>query len=189
MGGNTQRLPGDVLPRPHTSGQLEIFRALPGDLAIRDARELMSYPFFSLSKSKRVRPIDCRIGNVTIRVEGTLEHGLATIWDADVLVWAASQVVEALDAGINPSRRIAVTPHEILTFIGRGTSARDYLRLRSALDRLQSTSVATSIRQATRRKLHRFSWLNEWTEVADERGRPLGLQLDFSALVVQRARA
>ena len=36
--------------------QLELFRALPGDLAPRDAQDLMAYPFFSLAKSKRVVP-------------------------------------------------------------------------------------------------------------------------------------
>ena len=35
--------------------QLELFRALPGDLAPRDAQDLMAYPFFSLAKSKRDR--------------------------------------------------------------------------------------------------------------------------------------
>ena len=59
----------------------------------------MAYPFFSLAKSKRVQPIDFRAGDVSVRVEGTVEHGLATIWDADVLIWAASQIVEARDAG------------------------------------------------------------------------------------------
>ena len=161
----------------HAREQLEIFRALPGDLAIRDVQDLMAYPFFSLAKSKRVQPIDYRAGDVSLRVEGTLEHGLATIWDADVLIWAASQLVEARDAGIGTSRRLAATPYEILKFIGRGTSLRDYLRLKAALDRLQSTSVATSIRQRTKRRLHRFSWINEWTERADGAGRPLGLEL------------
>ena len=32
--------------------QLDLFRALPGDLAPRDAQDLMAYPFFSLAKSK-----------------------------------------------------------------------------------------------------------------------------------------
>ena len=32
--------------------QLDMFRALPGDLAPRDAQDLMAYPFFSLAKSK-----------------------------------------------------------------------------------------------------------------------------------------
>jgi plasmid replication initiation protein len=157
--------------------QLDLFRALPGEMPARDAQDLMAYPFFSLSKSKRMIPIDFRTGSVTVRVEGTIEHGLATIWDADVLIWAASQIVEARDAGIRSSRLMAVTPYEILRFIGRGTSLRDYQRLKAALDRLQSTSVATSIRQPTARRLHRFSWINEWTERADDRGRPLGIEL------------
>jgi len=53
---------------------------------------------------------------------------------------------------------------QILTFVGRGTSARDYDRLKAALDRLQSTTVLTSIRQPTERRRHRFSWINEWKE-------------------------
>ena len=66
---------------------------------------------------------------------------MATIWDADVLIWAASQIVEARDAGLKTSRLMAATPYEILTFVGRGTSVRDYDRLKAALDRLQSTTV------------------------------------------------
>jgi|SRR5262245_53213949 len=84
--------------------QLELFPALPGDLAPRDAQDLMAYPFFSLSKSHWVTPIDYRMGEVPIRVEATAEHGMATIWDADVLIWAASQLVEARHKGLRTSR-------------------------------------------------------------------------------------
>ena len=157
--------------------QLELFRALPGDLAPRDAQDLMAYPFFSLAKSRRVVPIDFQVGTISIRVEAVPEHGMATIWDADVLIWAASQIVEARDAGLKTSRLMAATPYEILTFAGRGTSARDYERLKAGLDRLQSTTVLTSIRQPAERRRHRFSWVNEWKEVADMYGRPLGLEL------------
>lgn len=127
-------------------------------MAPRDAQDLMAYPFFALAKSRRTTPIDFRSGNVVIRVEGTQEHGIATIWDADILIWAASQIVEARDAGLCPSRMLHATPYEILRFIGRGVSLRDYQRLKAALDRLQSTTVATSIRETTGRRLHRFSW-------------------------------
>ena len=157
--------------------QLDLFRALPGDMAPRDSQDLMAFPFFSLAKSRRVAPIDFRSGNNTHRGEGTAEHGIATKWDSDVLIWAASQIVEARDAGIRPSRLIHATPYEILRFIGRGTSLNDYQRLKAALDRLQSTSVATSIRETTGRRLHRFSWVNEWRELADASGTPLGIEL------------
>lgn len=162
---------------PASQAPLARFRALPGDFAPRDAQELMAWPFFSLAKSRRVAPIDFRSGGVTVRIEGAAERGLATIWDADVLIWAASQWMQARDAGLPTSRLIVTTPYEILRFVGRGTSLRDYQRLKAALDRLQSTSVATSIREVAGRCLHRFSWINEWTERADACGRPLGIEL------------
>lgn len=157
--------------------QLDLFRAVPGDIAARDAQDLMTWPFFSLAKSRRVKPIDFRMGEVAIQVEATPEQGMATIWDADILIWAASQIVEARDRGRPTSRLMATTPHAILTFIARGVSQRDYERLKAALDRLQSTTVATSIRQPLQRRRHRFSWINEWKERLDPEGRPLGIEL------------
>ena len=158
-------------------GQLDLFRALPGDFAPRDAQDLMAYPFFSLAKSKRVAPIDFAAGSVSIRVEAVPDHGMATIWDADILIWAASQIVEARDAGLRTSRLMAATPYEILTYVGRGTSARDYQRLKAALDRLQSTTISTSIRQPAEGRRHRFSWINEWQERSDRDGRPDAIEL------------
>jgi plasmid replication initiation protein len=158
-------------------GQLDLFRAIPGDFAPRDAQDLMAYPFFSLSKSHRTAPIDFLAGGVSIRVEAVPDHGMATIWDADILIWAASQIIEARDAGFKTSRLMATTPYEILTFIQRGVGSRDYQRLKAALDRLQSTTVSTSIRQPTEGRRHRFSWINEWQERTDHRGRPAGIEL------------
>ena len=60
----------------------------------------MPYPSYPLGKSKRVAPTDAPAGNVTIRVEAVPDHGMATIWDADILIWAASQIVEGRDAGL-----------------------------------------------------------------------------------------
>lgn len=158
--------------------QLTLFHALPGaDLAPRDAQDLMAYPFFSLAKSRRTAPIHFEAGHVWLTVEGVPEHGIATIWDADVLIWAASQIVQARDQGLRTSRLMAATPHEILTFAKRGTGSKDYQMLKAALDRLQSTTVATSIRQAEGRRLHRFSWINEWKELPGARGRAYGIEL------------
>lgn len=176
MSARPSAQPGRRHPTPERD-QLELFRAIPGDLAPRDAQDLMAYPFFSLAKSKRLKPIDFQAGSVAIRVEAVPEHGMATIWDADVLIWAASQLVEARDHGFRTSRLVAATPYEILTFVGRGTSARDYDRLKAGLDRLQATTVATTIRQPSERRRHRFSWINEWKERLDACGRPLGIEM------------
>lgn len=160
-----------------TAEQLDLFVGVGGDIAVRDAQDLMAWPFFSLAKSRRTRPIDFRMGAVAILVEATMEHGMATIWDADVLIWIASQIVEARDAGRPTSRRISATPHEILSFTRRGSGKASYDRLRAALDRLQSTTISTSIRQLGARRRHRFSWINEWRECLDARGRALGIEM------------
>lgn len=55
---------------PYHDSQLELFRARSGEIAARDAQDLMSWPFFSLAKSRRVIPIDFRMGEVSIRVSG-----------------------------------------------------------------------------------------------------------------------
>ncbi len=137
----------------------------------------MAYPFFSLSKTHRIAPIDFSAGDIAIRVDAVPAHGMATIWDADVLIWAASQIVEARDAGLRTSRLMVATPYEILRFIGRGTSARDYRRLKAALDRLQSTTVSTSVRQPAEGRRHRFSWINEWKERTDRCGKADGIEM------------
>ncbi|MBB4096220.1 replication initiator protein A [Ochrobactrum pecoris] len=163
--------------RIYQGQQLELFRPCGGDIATRDAQDLMAWPFFSLAKSRRVTPIDFRMGDISIRVEATAEHGMATIWDADILIWAASQIVQARDNGLQTSRFMFATPYEILSFIGRTDSGLNYDRLKAALDRLQSTTVVTSIRQPSERRRHRFSWIAEWKEQLDAAGRPLGIEL------------
>ena len=54
---------------------------------------------------------------------------------------------------------------------------RDYQRLKAALDRLQSTTVATSIRETTGRRLRRFPGSTSGRELADASGKPLGIEL------------
>lgn len=156
--------------------QLQLFRALPGDLAPRDAQDLMAYPFFSLAKTHRTTPIDFRMKEIAIRVEAVAEHGMATIWDADVLIWAASQIVAAENSGFPTSRFFRFMPYQLLRAIGRATGNRDYLLLKAALARLQSTVIATSIRNGPHWRRRQFSWINEWEELTTRAGRVEGME-------------
>jgi plasmid replication initiation protein len=165
-------LPSRQRPVPERE-QLDLFRALPGDMAPRDSQDLMAFPFFSLAKSRRTAPIDFRPRHDDPRGR----H--AGAWHRHDLGCGRADLGRFADRGsarrgLRPSRLMQATPYEILRFIGRGTSLRDYQRLKAALDRLQSTTVATSIRETTGRRLHRFSWINEWKELADAKGTPLG---------------
>ncbi|MFQ6552737.1 replication initiator protein A [Aestuariibius insulae] len=143
----------------------------------RDQRDLMERPFFSLSKSRRVRPIHYRSGAIELEVHAVPEHGMASIWDADILIWAGSQLVEAADAGLPTSRFVRFTPYQFLTAVGRGTGKQQYDLLKRALARLQSTSVRTTIRNGPHWQRHQFSWINEWEECVLATGRSEGLEL------------
>ena len=104
------------------------------------------------------------------------EHGMATIWDADVLIWAASQIVDAENNGISTSRFLRFTPYQLLAAIGRARGATEYRLLKSALARLQSTVIATTIRHGEHWHRQQFSWINEWEEMVTRSGRVEGME-------------
>src|SRR5260370_823221 len=134
------------------------FVALANDgISMRDQRDLMSQPFFSLAKGRRTAPILYEAGGIRVEVHGFLEHGMATIWDADVLIWAASQIVEAADQGLRTSRFFRFTPYQLLIAIGRGPGQSQYVRLKQALQRLQSPVALTTIRHGVNCSRTQFS--------------------------------
>ncbi|TIU73856.1 MAG: replication protein A [Mesorhizobium sp.] len=156
--------------------KLDPFIVATGDASPRDQRDLMERPFFSLAKMKRVVPILYEAGEVKVEVFATPQHGMATIWDADVLIWAASQIVEAENQGLQTSRFLRFTPYQLLAAIGRATGQREYKLLKGALTRLQSTSVRTTIRQDEHWRRHQFSWINEWEECRTRKGQVEGME-------------
>jgi plasmid replication initiation protein len=156
--------------------KLDPFIVATGDASPRDQRDLMERPFFSLAKTRRTAPILYETGDIRVEVYAVPEHGMATIWDADVLIWAASQIVEAEDLGFKTSRFIRFTPYQLLTATGRQTGARDYKLLKGALARLQSTVIRTTIRNGEHWRRHQFSWINEWEECTTRDGRVEGME-------------
>ena len=161
---------------PNERSKLDPFIVATGDASPRDQRDLMERPFFSLAKAKRVVPILYESGDVRVEVFAVPEHGMATIWDADVLIWAASQIVEAENIGLRTSRFLRFTPYQLLLATGRETGARDYRLLKGALSRLQSTSIRTTIRHGEHWRRHQFSWINEWEELTRTDGRVEGME-------------
>ena len=161
---------------PSERSKLDPFVVVTGDASPRDQRDLMERPFFSLGKAKRTTPILYEAGGARVEVYAVPEHGMATIWDADVLIWAASQIVEAENLGFKTSRFLRFTPYQLLIAIGRQTGARDYKLLKGALARLQSTVIRTTIRQNEHWRHHQFSWINEWEECTTREGRVEGME-------------
>lgn len=111
----------------------------------RDNRDVMEYPFLSLQK-KRTKPIEFRKNDVSISVAADSRFSIATIWDWDLIIFAASHLNDAIEAGLDPSPRIQFVPYDCLRQIGRGTGGKDYKELAQAVRRLAATLVITNIR-------------------------------------------
>jgi plasmid replication initiation protein len=186
-------------PSPHcpeSSDRPEHFVADIVDPSLRDQIDIMALPFFSLQKPKRTKPIHYRQNGIEAFVSGGTEFGIATIWDADFLIWIASQLNEAARRGISPSRTIRVIPYRFLLTTRRihprakgGKAYRDFERL---LDRLRNTNIKTNIRAGGTTITRSFSWISDWLAVKDRHDRIIRLEVElcewfFSRIIHDRA--
>lgn len=96
-----------VVSRPLIDPQFDFFVPYVADLPLRDQRETMERPFFSLAKRKRLKPIEyvSPDRSVFVNVFPNQEFGMATIWDADILIWAASCIHDQKKKGVNDISR------------------------------------------------------------------------------------
>lgn len=150
--------------------QFDLFLPTIVDLRFRDQKDTMERPFFSLSKSKRMKPIEYVNDNdgMFVTVQPHQDYGMATIWDADILIWAASVLCDMKNRGTNDiPRELKFQPHDLLKAIARSTGGRDYAQLRDSLERLKTTVVTTNIRVLRGKKNTMFSWIDGWDDLID----------------------
>jgi plasmid replication initiation protein len=174
-------------PKPRNS-QFDLFIPLIRDLPLKDQRETMERPFFSLQKRKRLKPIEYQSpdGEVRVKVEAVPAYGMATIWDGDILIWAASALNRLKADGRNDlPRELKTTAYDLLRSIQRDTGGKGYVELKAALERLATTTIFTSIR-AKRGRDSRFSWLDSWSvEVDPVTEKPIALKITLSNWVYE----
>jgi plasmid replication initiation protein len=155
--------------------QLDLFVALVGDIPLRDDREAMSAPMVSLAK----RPPDRMewSGPSGQKVVITAKHGIATIYDFDVVIWAISQINAGIERGREPGQTITYRPYDLLRAIGRGTGGKDYAALKAAIGRLRDTRIETTIRRRHKDRNEDFNLLADSVFDEDTHGRPIAAQI------------
>src|SRR5512144_652090 len=94
-------------------GQLDLFTVTAIDPPWRDNRDAMGYPFLALQK-RRTTSIEYEQDGVSIGVYTHPKFGIATIWDWDVMIFAASHINEAIESRRKISSRITFAPHDCL---------------------------------------------------------------------------
>ncbi|WP_336975326.1 replication initiator protein A [Sphingobium aromaticiconvertens] len=163
-------------------GQVDLFLPQLTALPLRDQRETMERPFFSLSKRKRLKPIDYVSPDrkITVHVSANSEYGLATIYDLDILIYCASVLIEHKRRGANDiPQTLHVVPYDMLKTLKREVGGRAYDLLGNALDRLQSTTVKTNIRSGDAVETT-FSWIDSHSQLKDRSGNVRGMRITLA---------
>lgn len=156
------------------SEQFDLFIPYIHDLSMRDQRETMERPFFSLAKRKRLKPIEYTSPDkeIFVNIQPHQDYGMATIWDADIIIWAVSTLQAMKNDGVNDlPRTLHFHPYNLLKAIGRGTGGKEYQALKEALGRLNSTVIRTNIRAKGSNKERQFHWIESWADVQTEDGK------------------
>ena len=142
-------------------------------LSFHDPCDLMGWPFFSLAKRPRTNSIIYDIGDVYVRVDPGRDGGIATIWDADILIWATTVIINAMKAGLPFSETVLFHPYTLLRAIARHTGQHHYRLLEEGLQRLLATSVTTTVRANHQERHSQFHWLDSWeSETGESDGQP-----------------
>ena len=190
-----------MLPVRHTP---HLFGLDLASISLKDVRQQMEFPFFSLSKKPDLDPrrYEDQNGN-SLEVTPSVK-GLPTIYDKDFLIYAISQVMARLNRGEPASRRLILYASDMLEFANRRKSGRDYQALDDALARLRGCTVRTNIRTGdiyrtsifgmieSGNLVRKYGWdgrlqhveltLSEWLWSAIEAGQVLTLHPDYFRL-------
>lgn len=145
-------LPGPLLREaPLGDGQLSLFVPTIYDAPLKDDVNLMDVAPFSISKSPRNTGIRYELSDCIITVDGSAEHGLATVFDYDIFLHMMSYLAEETrryrieqSKGLRPdlpSQVYRPSAAHILTFCRRSSGGKQYKSLEAALDRLAGTRV------------------------------------------------
>lgn len=146
--GETTKSPAfDDAMLPDRYPQQDLFICDVADAVLKDLHPMMEHPFYSLSKKPETAVRRYEHKGEWLEVTPSVK-GMATIYDADILIYAISQIMAKLNNGEPVSKRVRILSHDCLKFTNRGTAGPNYDALCAAIDRLAGTRISTNIRQA-----------------------------------------
>jgi len=150
-----------------TTTQIDFFLGSIVDAPIKDNHDLMSYPFFALTKRPRMEPIIYQEGGVKIVVNPG-NKGMATIWDKDILLYLVSALNERIQRNMEVDRTIQFNAYDLLRWTGRNFGKTDYELLFDAIYRLRSTTIETTIETGGTVERRGFGWIDNFRIITRE---------------------
>ena len=123
----------------------------------------MAYNFFSLTREHQTELPRYDDGRFSIEVEGT-KHGVASIWDKEVLIYLESLLQDRINRGEAPSPIFQFTANDLFRITGSHAAGSAYERLEGALKRLKGTMVTTNLLDDDDEggETGGFSWIDDY---------------------------
>jgi plasmid replication initiation protein len=148
-----------LLPHRHADDELFICDVL--DAIPKDDMASMEHPIFSLATKPDTRVQRYEHKNVSVEIAPSV-RGLATIYDKDILIYCASQLMAKKNAGEALSQTVHLNAHDLLVWTNRETSGDAYRRLKEAFERLSGTRITTNIMANGEAITEGFGLIESW---------------------------
>ncbi len=142
--------------------QQDLFICDVADAVLKDFYQEMEHPFYSLSKTPVKSVREYRNGQQWLKITPSI-HGLPTIYDKDLLIYAISQLIAKKNRGEDISKRIQISTHDLLVFTNRGTGGKDYKAFESSLERLRGVTISTNIITGDEEQIDVFGLIDSGT--------------------------
>lgn len=153
----------------HRHPHLNFFAAdIFDDLLVKDDIASMEHPMFSLSTKPDLRELRYENNGVSIVIIPS-KRGLPTIHDKDVLLYCGSLLMEQINKGITPPRKIRFSTRDLLVTTNRTTCGTGYKHIKEAMERLAGALITTDIRTKGRRKYEGFHILEKFRIIEKSR--------------------
>jgi plasmid replication initiation protein len=135
----------------------------------KNDRNLMVYAWFALTREKQTELPVYNDGKVRIEITGT-KHGVANIWDAELLIYMASIIQDRLNRGLSAEQVVSFTAHDFFRITGTKPGGSSYDRLEKSLVRLRGTLIRTNIETGGEGEAEGFGWIDNY-KIQYRRGR------------------
>lgn len=137
---------------------------------VKDDMASMEVPIFSLAKQKDTQERTYKRGDRYVKIMPS-SVGAATVFDKDLLLYVASQIIEAQRSGKPVSRTVKINSIDFLQGTERGDGRASFERILDMLRRLRGTTIETNIPTHGQVQTTGFSLIDSY-QVLSAKARP-----------------
>lgn len=154
--------------RDNTAEQAKLFVCEYTNWPAKDDLASMDVPIFSLSKNGDTKIRKFIRGNRSTTIIPS-SVGAATVFDKDLLIYAASQIIEAKNQGKPVSRTVRVESYDFLVATERSDGGAAFDNIIDMLRRLKGTNIESSVPTGGIVQTQSFSLIEDYKIISEKK--------------------